>query len=62
LSIENGHSYGYETNGMRSWRSSAAHGSGASSSSSVATMRGSPASGDAANARQSSTASALSAR
>src|SRR3954447_5180862 len=58
----NGHSYGYETNGMRSCRSSAAHGAGASATSSVATIRGSPASPLAASARHSSAASALNPR
>src|SRR5215213_3247116 len=58
----NGHSYGYDTNGIRSWRRSAAHGSGASATSSVATIRGSPASPLAASARHSSAASALNPR
>src|SRR5215203_3416970 len=61
-SSANGHSYGYDTNGIRSCRRSAAHGSGASATSSVATIRGSPPSLLAASARQSSAASALSAR
>src|SRR3954452_6427290 len=58
----NGHSYGEETNGIRSCRSSAAHGSGASATSSVATIRGAPARPLAARARHSSAASALNPR